>query len=296
LHYHVILGQLTRSYKYNQENKNLYPMSLLNNNGFFYSIAIVLSCILTPVTSLIANAQDPRDVEIGSGGNIKLEKPYRTNIEEAFEWHAHVLWESRYITEGRDNLSGKGIYSASTEFNYKDINIVPWIANAINTNYSEFNLNIVYGQQLLDNLELFVGYSHIQARESGVNSNDNEISLDLAYFHEKRFQILTNIYYSFDAEGAFMEVAIKKGYRIGNMISVDLRTTFGFNSGYIIDGHNGINHGQLLARASYLAMKEFEVSAYAGYNAAINRDSTRYAGDELLRDFFWGGIGMSYRF
>jgi len=291
-----MLGQLTRGYKYNQENKNLYPMSLLNNNGLFYSIAIVLSCILTPVTALIANEQDPRDVEIGSGGNIKLEKPYRTNIEEAFEWHAHVLWESRYITEGRDNLSGKGIYSASTEFNYKDINIVPWIANAINTNYSEFNLNIVYGQQLLDNLELFVGYSHIEARESGVNSNDNEISIDLAYFHEKRFQIVTNIYYSFDAEGAFMEVAIKKGYRIGNMISVDLRTTLGFNSGYIIDGHNGINHCQLLARVYYLAMKEFEVSAYTGYNAAINRDSTRYAGDELLRDFFWGGIGMSYRF
>jgi len=293
---HIFSCPFANRYKFYEEKYNLFPISFLNKNSFFCSIAIVLSCISAPVTAQIADEQDPRDVEIGTGGNIRLEKPYRTDIEEAFEWHTHVLWESRYVTEGRDNLSGKGIYSASTEFNYKDINIVPWVAGTINTDYSEFNLNIVYGQQLLDNLELFIGYNHIQTRELEVNSNDNEISLDLAYFYEKQFQIVTNIYYSLDAEGAFAEAAIKKGYRVDNTLSINLRATLGFNSGYIVGGHNGINHGQLLARASYQALKEMEVYAYAGYNRAINRDSTNYIGDELLRDFFWGGIGMSYRF
>lgn len=271
-------------------------MSLLNKKVFFCTIAIVLSCLSAPVTAESTGEQNSRDVEIGAGGNIKLEKPYRTNVEEEFEWHAHLLWESRYVTEGRDNLSGKGIYSASTEFNYKDINIVPWIADAINTDYSEFNLNIVYGTKLLDNLEFFVGYNHIQSRESGINSNDNEISLDLAYFYDKKFQIVTNIYYSFDAKGTFAEVAIKKGYRIDSALSINLRAVFGFNSGYVIDGHNGINHAQLLARASYQVIKEMEIYAYTSYSQAINRDSNRYTGDELLRDLFWGGVGMSYRF
>jgi len=271
-------------------------ISLLMKGSLLCCIFIALMGLSTPVTAQNTEDNDPRDVEIGAGGNIRLEKPYRTELEEAFKWHAHLLWESRYVTEGRDNLSGKGIFSASTEFNYKDINIVPWIADAINADYSEFNLNIVYATQLLDNLEFFVGYNYIRARESGSRSHDNEINFDLAYFYEKQFQIVTNVYYSFDAEGAFAEVAIKKGYRIDNAISINLRAALGFNSGYVVDGHNGINHGQLLASVSYQAIDKMEVYAYASYSLAINRDSNRYTGDELLGDFFWGGVGLSYRF
>ena len=271
-------------------------MYLLKMKNYCYFVAMILSFLSASVTAQPTDKQEPRDVEIGAGGNVKLEKPSRTKIEEEFEWHAHLLWESRYVTEGRDNLSGNGIYSVSTEFTYGDFTIVPWVADAINTDYTELNLNIVYATKLLDDLEMFIGYNHIQSRESGVNSNDNEISLDLVYFYAKRFQLSSNVYYSFDTEGAFGEVAISKGYRFDHALSINLRAILGFNSGYVVDGHNGLNHGQLLARASYQFMKEMEVYAYTGYNQAINRDTNNYAGDELLRDFFWGGIGMSYRF
>ena len=271
-------------------------MSLSVKEYLFCTIFVALTGLSASVAAQNTEDNAPRDVEIGAGGNVRLEKPYRTKIEEEFKWHAHLLWESRYVTEGRDNLAGKGIFSASTEFNYKDINFVPWIATGIDTDYSEFNLNIVYGTKLLDNLDVFVGYNHIQSRISGISLNDNEINLDLAYFYNNQFQIVTNIYYSFDAEGAFAEVAIKKGYLIDNTLSINLRAVLGFNSGYVVDGHNGINHGQLLARASYQVIKEMEVYAYTGYNLAINSDSNRYTGDELLRDFFWGGIGLSYQF
>ena len=277
----------------------LYPyfsIPLLMKEFLLRFIFVILMGLSAPVMAQNTEDNEPRDVEIGAGGNLRLEKPYRTKLEEEFKWHAHLLWESRYVTEGRDNLSGKSIYSASTEFNYKDINIVPWIADAINTDYSEFNLNIVYATKLLDNLEFFAGYNHIRSRESGSRSNDNEINLDLVYFYEKRFQIVSNIYYSFDAEGAFAEVAINKGYRIDNTLSLNLRAGLGFNSGYVVDGHNGINHGQLLARVSYQAIDKLEVYAYTSYSLAINRDSNRYTGDELLRDLFWGGVGLSYRF
>jgi hypothetical protein len=39
-----------------------------------------------------------------------------------------------------------------------------------------------------------------------------------------------------------------------------------------------------------------ELYAYTGYNKAIDRDIDVYAGDELLRDFFWSGAGFSYLF
>ena len=50
-------------------------------------------------------------VEIGSAGNIRRESDYRSQIEIILPVHFHSMWESRYVSEGRDNLSADGVYS-----------------------------------------------------------------------------------------------------------------------------------------------------------------------------------------
>jgi hypothetical protein len=54
-------------------------------------------------------------VEIGVGGNIKRENPYQSEVEQRRPIHAHLLWESRYVTEGRDNLRGDALASLSSD-------------------------------------------------------------------------------------------------------------------------------------------------------------------------------------
>ncbi|MCW8934705.1 MAG: hypothetical protein OQK98_08270 [Gammaproteobacteria bacterium] len=270
-------------------------MSLSKKNTIF-SIITAMICLTSTVIAKTVNNNVPRDVEIGVGGDIKIEDVYRAKLEEIYEWHAHLHFESRYITEGRDNLSGKGIASLSSEFNYKEISIIPWVARGINTDYTEVNLNLVYGTKLLENLQVFAGYNSILSREANINSHDDEITLDLAYFHKKRFQILGSVYYSFDASGVFTNIALKKKYRLNNALSINLKAILGVNSGYVTDGHDGINYAQFRANFNYLIMKELELYAYTGYSLAVNRDNIRYTGDELLKNMFWGGIGLSYRF
>lgn len=258
--------------------------------------ALLITCIPAMVIALETDDSQTRAVEIGPGGNIKLEKPARTKLEAQSEWHAHLLWESRYITEGRDNLNGKGMISASTEFTYRNLSIVPWVADGIDTDYSEANLNLIYGMKLSDDLELYAGYNLLHAREGGVSNTDGELSLDAAYFHAKRFQLLASVYHSFDANGTFAEFALKKGYRLNKRLSLSARAVVGINAGYVPDGHNGLNHAQLRANATFQPLHNMDIYAYAGYNKPINRDENRYPGDALLRDFFWGGAGMTYRF
>jgi len=89
------------------------------------------------------NLDTERPIEAGPGGNIKLENNYRTKAESMFEWHAHTPWESHYVTEGRDNLSGKQITSISSEVEVSGLSIVPWIADSPDSRYTEFNLNIL---------------------------------------------------------------------------------------------------------------------------------------------------------
>lgn len=88
---------------------------------------------------------EARPVEAGAGGNIKLERKYRTKMESQFEWHTHLLWESRYVTEGRDNLSGNSLISVSSEFIIDEVNLIPWFAYSPAADYTERDLNIIWG-------------------------------------------------------------------------------------------------------------------------------------------------------
>jgi len=271
-------------------------MPLSDKTSCLIVFVIALSCLSIPAVAQTSDDETPREVGFGPGGQVRLEKPKRAKPEEEYELYAHVLWESRYVTEGRDNLSGDALYSASTEFEYRGMNIVPWIATAADSDYSEFNLNIVYGLKPVDKLELFIGYNHIQFSTSDIDDHDNEISLGTAYLYRNQLQLLAIIYHSFEANGAFSEVTLKKSFQIDDALIIDTSAILGINTGYVTDGHKGMNHGQLLANASYLVIDELEVYAYTGYNKAIDRDINRYSGDELLRDFFWAGAGLIYQF
>ena len=263
--------------------------------GMLLSICTCLSQTAVALDELPI-AVTARPVEAGEGGDIRIERKYRTVAESLYEWHAHLLWESRYVTEGRDNLSGNNLVSASTEFAIDEFSVVPWFAASPASDYAEFNLNIVHGFKLADTLLIYAGYNRIQARDHGVSSDDNEISLDLAYKLSKQLNLLASVYHSFDADGSFMELAVKRKQRINDTTRFRVQAVLGTNAGYVADGHHGLNNFQLRANITYEPVTQMELYAYSGYNIAINDDKTRYAGDSLLDDFFWGGVGLTWRF
>jgi len=250
-------------------------------------------------TSEIAKIQgdvieDP--VEVGIGGDIRPERGYRTKAESAYEWHAHMFWESRYVTEGRDNLSGKSLVSLSTEFSIDGFSIVPWIADGVDTNYEEFNLNVIYANELTTSLVLYTGYNYIHSRPYGARDDDNEINLDFAYQWLKHISVFASVYYSFEAKGSFMETSIKHNGALNEKIRYSLQGILGVNAKYVSDGHNGLNHFQLRAQASYHSGRQIELYTFVGYNLAINPEPSKYVGDEQLKDFSWSGIGLTYLF
>lgn len=301
-------------------------MMQLNNGSSAYiqkpvkilqtAMALLFIITLTPATvsasqetvatnndnSLQTDTTKPADesvaqpIEAGAGGNIKLERPYRTRAESLSVWHAHILWESRYVTEGRDNLSGNGITSVSSEFAYKNLTIIPWLASNPNSDYTELNLNIIYGVALTDNIEAYAGYNRIHGREDKVTTNDDEISLDLAFKHIKNINLLASFYHSFDSNGSFMELAARRSHAINPKLNISIKGSLGINADYVTDGHNGLNHFQLISNIAYHPDTQMELYAYAGYSMAINRDANRYIGDELLDNFLWTGIGFTYRY
>ena len=235
-------------------------------------------------------------VEVGPGGGVALERKQRTEMESLFEWHTHFLGESRYVTEGRDNLAGEGLFSVSSEFIIGEANFLPWYAYSPGADYSELNLNFIYGILPTEDLAVYFGYNHIRARYLGEGDYYNEVSFGLVHKLIKRVVVAADIYHSFEAGGSFMEMAIKYFDAPYKSAHYSVQAGLGVNAGYISDGHTGLNHLQLRANTSYLPVVQVELYAYAAYTAAINRDAILYAGDELLGDFFWGGAGFVYVF
>ena len=253
--------------------------------------ALICASLLAKVQAQDVHALEP---ELGVGGNIKLDEASTAYVDDGFDFHVHPLWESRYVSEGRDNLAGKGIASIATEFNYNEIAIIPWVATGVDSDYTEFNLNAIYATQLFNTVDMFIGYNHLRSRENTSNAHDNEVSLDFSYFYDNKFQLTSSAYYSFDSQGTFIELTINKGYEINEAVNIDFQTGLGFNAGYVSDGHNGINNLKLTADVSYKVIKQLEVYAYTSYTMAINKNAERFVGDQTLKNVLWSGIGLSY--
>ena len=242
------------------------------------------------------NAESDKSAwSVGAGGDVEREKLYRTKTESQFGWHAHTLWENRYVTEGRDNLSGQSLLSVSSEFNFDQLMFIPWLADSAGAKYSELNLTVFYGFELEKGIELSAGINHIQSRQNSIASHDNEISLDVIFAQIYSFEMSAGIYHSFEVAGSFIELSAKHGLRIDYGLDASFKVVLGVNAGYIAGGHDGLNHLQLIANVDFHPVKRLELYAYAGYNMAIDRDVIKHAGDVSLDSFFWTGIGFIYR-
>ena len=196
------------------------------------------------------------------------------------------------MTEGRDNLSAGNLVSVSSEFIIDELYVVPWLAYRPDADYSELNLNVVYGTALTDDFLAYFGYNHIRARYLDERAIDNEISFDMAYRLFEHVAAFAGIDHSFDADGSFVEMGVKYFDNLNKKIHYSVLGSMGANADYVPDGHNGLNHVQLRVNAAYQPVMQIELYSYAGYNQAINRDVIKYAGDEPLGDFFWGGVGV----
>ena len=216
--------------------------------------------------------------------------------EETSPVHFHVMSESRYVTEGRDNLSGNSLTSFSTDLSYENFTFAPWIAGSSYTGYRELNLNLVYGFELNEQMEIYITYTHLRSDSSDEEISDNEMGIELGYMGFKQLQIIANWYYSLDAEGSYFELALRHENPVGKNLSLSTSLITGLNDGYVSDGHSGVDHTHVRINLAYHPWTQLELFSYLSYSQSIQRDAVKYSDDADLGDYAWGGIGATYRF
>lgn len=234
-------------------------------------------------------------VEIGPSGNIRKENVYRSLVELKYPVHLHALWESRYITEGRDNLQGDSLVSFSTEFSISSFTFAPWMALSPDRDYEEVNLNFIYGMQISEMIELYASYSYLHAWEDSADGSDNELALELAFVLGDVANLSAGWVHSTEADGNYYELALRREYNFNSHLTLNGGIIVGINQGYIVDGHNGVDHAQIRVGMAYHRWDRIELVAYLSHSHAIDR-SDDSAGDFNLKNYNLAGAGLAYRF
>lgn len=204
-----------------------------------------------------------------------------------------LAWNSRYVSEGRDNLDGEGLANSTLEIAYKGFNLGSWYASSPNNGYTEFNAyseyTVKYGPW-----ECYAGYTHLEYPAD--DADDDEIGGGLAYTAlPGHLSAGLDGYYSFEAGGSFYEAIVAGEYSLGDL-TLSPGGVVGANAGYIADGHDGLNNFALCLTAAMPIKDGVVLVGSVAHNWAIDADPDKYPGDELLDDFFHGSIALNFAY
>ncbi|NWK55209.1 hypothetical protein HW115_06280 [Verrucomicrobiaceae bacterium N1E253] len=215
------------------------------------------------------------------------------HAHENLEVQVHTTWESRYFSEGRDALDGDSLWATGFDAGWNHLTAGVWYGVSPEQSYNELQLSLGMTQSFGD-FSVSAGYTHLRFPSDG--AYDNELGLGLGWSNlPLDLELALDVYYSFDAQGAFSEVVLIKPVELTDGCDLYLSGVFGMNHGYVSDGHDGANHLALRAEFDCSLSEDCSLVLHGSYSWALDEDSGA-PGDELLRDFFHGGVGLRWSF
>lgn len=222
--------------------------------------------------------------------SLFLERP---ESDGGLAGHLHLGWESKYVSEGRDNLDGDGLLGATFELAWESFVFGAWLIDSTGQSYDEMHLNLAYVHEW-GNFEFYAMYNHL--RFFNDDDHDHEVGVG-ASWSGAPWEIVLGVdaYHSIDASGSFIEVFAEREFQVLERLVLAPAIVLGFNQGYIADGHHGPNHVAATIGADYQLNDCWFLEVHASYSWALGREVLR-PGDGVLRDFGHVGAGVRWEF
>ena len=217
----------------------------------------------------------------------------KTHAHGTFDAHAHAGWESRYFSEGRDALDGNSLWTGTFELGYDHFSGGVWYGRSSNHKYDEWKYSLALTQES-NGFEFYLGYTYLDFSKD--HESDYEWSAGISY-GELPFAMETSLdaSYSMDAEGTFFEWSTGKAFNLNETLQLSLSGIFGWNEGYVSEGHDGLNFFSLRTGAKANLSEKLSFVAHGTQSLALGRDPN-LPGDQSLKDFFHIGVGLEWTF
>lgn len=222
--------------------------------------------LVTAVTGFNVNAQD-QPVEVTS----------------------NLLWESRYVDSGRDDLGEGGLLSLDAVVSFSGFEAGLWYGVGDDEDYQELNFFVGYGFSISE-FDVSLAYTRLEFEPD--SANDDELSAEVGTSLWERLDVGVATVYSFEADGSFVEFyAAYPMEFLESKLLLEPSLVQGFDFGYRTESHDGVNHFQVGLDWEYVLCENFSLMGYVAHSFAM-KDITR----EGLGDVSWIGIGTQLRF
>lgn len=230
-----------------------------------------------------------KGIWLGLGGGMTSMAVAEDRAWQAIEWQTTVMWESRYVDSGREDLDDSGIFSGELIGSCDGFSLGAWYGVADSEHYEELNLFAAYGFELGD-VAVEVGYTHLEFDPD--SGNDDELSLEAEVEVLGGFVIGVGGVYSFEADGSFVEISLAYPLAfLEERLWLTPSVHEGFDYGYRSESHNGPNHVQVGLDLEYKLTERTTLIGYVAHSFAQD-DVER----EELGDVSWFGLGLNAQF
>jgi outer membrane usher protein FimD/PapC len=142
------------------------------------------------------------------------------HIDASSSTEFDVGYDSRYISEGRNNLPEDGIVWASLSHDLDDnltVGSAYGVATKKSANYDELNLSISY-QNSINELTYSFSYTRLEFFDDG--ESDNEFGLDMSWEKFDEFTPFAYLVYSTEAGGSFASVGVESNYELSEIVNI----------------------------------------------------------------------------
>ncbi|WP_040296974.1 hypothetical protein [Alcanivorax hongdengensis] len=203
----------------------------------------------------------------------------------ALEFQLMPAWDSKYASEGRNQLAKGGLYSLDAYLAHGDWGVELWHGRGDQTDYRETDATLEYVPSL-GKLTPFVSITRL--RSDPGRDYDSEVALGGEFLLKPWLIPGIEATYSHQAEGTFVLLSLRTVKALSKTVSINGRLSQGLDYGYTSEAHDGPNHQQLDVTLSWQYAPRLSLFV-AGHHSWAGEDVRRDGGGDLS----WFGVGLN---
>jgi len=206
-------------------------------------------------------------------------------------------WDSKYVSEGRNNLDKGGIVWGTAAVQHGNLNVYAVLGRADDQDYTEWNFGLEYAIPLSDKLEATVGYQRLEFY-GDERAHDNEFFSSLTYSGIEWLTPSVAYTYATEAGGYFVEASLHSSWELLENFTVTPYVTQAFDFQYATEDHDGPNHFQFGVEAEYLMNEQIVLSGHVSHTIAQEdiKLEAKADGIEGSLDQTYAGVHLTWNF
>ncbi len=202
-------------------------------------------------------------------------------------------WQSRYVSEGRDNLPGSGLFASTlaAQVGRFDATLIHLVEDQTpggdRSRYRESNVEAGVGGTIAA-LNWRVGYKRLWFPASDGQDQEFSVELGAALFAS----VISTLTYTHadEADGGFVELTLEREFSCGQGCQFMPYAMAAANEGFVPDSRRGLNNLQFGTELALQVSERVSLGLEANYSLPAESNA-----EEALQELFWLSLSLEYQ-